>query len=180
MTNDLYSFQEISRNQHVNANVMFVYQGDNFGFKNFCGYRSELIEIESTVAKEPFKIDMNVINNEFVAKAEFRKDYFANETISGFIECMEAVAKEFMVKEKLCEISLFTEKTKQLVDRYNDSTIPVENISEVKAFENAVEKYRIQNALEMLADGLSIEKVAQYTHLAIERVKELATPKVAH
>ena len=49
-----------------------------------------------------------------------------------------------------------------------------------EAAQNAVEKYRIQNALEMLADGLSIEKVAQYTHLAIERVKELATPKVAH
>ena len=44
----------------------------------------------------------------------------------------------------------------------------------------AVEKDRIQNAMEMLKDGLSIEKVAQYTKLAIERVKELAAPKAAH
>ena len=42
----------------------------------------------------------------------------------------------------------------------------------------AVEKDRIQNAIEMLKDGLSIEKVAQYSRLAIDRVKELATPKV--
>ena len=41
----------------------------------------------------------------------------------------------------------------------------------------AVEKDRIQNAIEMLKDGLSIEKVAQYSRLAIDRVKELATPK---
>ena len=41
----------------------------------------------------------------------------------------------------------------------------------------AVEKDRIQNAIEMLKDGLSIEKVAQYSQLAIDRVKELATPK---
>ena len=41
----------------------------------------------------------------------------------------------------------------------------------------AVEKDRIKNAIEMLADGLSVEKVAQYTHLAIERVKELTVPK---
>ena len=41
----------------------------------------------------------------------------------------------------------------------------------------AVEKDRIQNAIEMLKDGLSIEKVAQYSRLAIERVKELAAPK---
>ncbi len=44
----------------------------------------------------------------------------------------------------------------------------------------AVEKDRIQNAMEMLKDGISIEKVAQYTRLAIERVKELASPKAAH
>ena len=48
-----------------------------------------------------------------------------------------------------------------------------------EAARSAVEKDRIKNALEMLADGLSIEKVAQYSQLAIERVKELAMLKVA-
>lgn len=43
----------------------------------------------------------------------------------------------------------------------------------------AVEKDRIQNAKEMLKDGISIEKVAQYSRLAIERVKELAMPRTA-
>ena len=38
----------------------------------------------------------------------------------------------------------------------------------------AVEKDRIQSAMAMLADGLSIEKVAQYSRLALERVRELA------
>ena len=41
----------------------------------------------------------------------------------------------------------------------------------------AVEKDRVQNAIEMLKDGLSVEKVAQYSRLAIERVKELAVPR---
>ena len=48
-----------------------------------------------------------------------------------------------------------------------------------EAAKTAVEKDRIKNALEMLADGLSIEKVAQYSQLAIERVKELAMPRTA-
>ena len=159
MTNDLYSFQEISRNQRVSANVLFIYQGDNFEFANFCGHRSELIDIESKVAMEPFKIDMDVINNEFVAKAEFRKDYYDNETIAGFIECMEAVAKEFMTKEKLSEVSLFTNKTKQLVDRYNDTAIPVENISEVKAFENAVEKYKDRVAVIAKDESITFDEL---------------------
>ena len=48
-----------------------------------------------------------------------------------------------------------------------------------EAAKTAVEKDRTKNALEMLADGLSIEKVAQYSQLAIERVKELAMLKTA-
>ena len=167
MTNDLYSFQEISRNQHVTANVLFIYQGDNFEFRNFCGYRSELIDIESTIAKEPFKIDMDIINGEFVAKAEFRKDYFANETIAGFIECMEAVAKEFMTKEKLSEVSLFTDRTKKLVDRYNDTNIPVEHISQVKAFENAVEKYKDRVAVIAKDESITFDELNKRSnHLA--------------
>ena len=43
----------------------------------------------------------------------------------------------------------------------------------------AVEKDRIRNAIEMLKDGLSIEKVAKYSQLAIEQVKELAMPRTA-
>ena len=43
----------------------------------------------------------------------------------------------------------------------------------------AVERDRIQNALNMLADGLAIDKVAMYSQLAVEKVRELATPKVA-
>jgi hypothetical protein len=38
----------------------------------------------------------------------------------------------------------------------------------------AIEKGRIQNAMETLKDGLSIEKASQYSRLAIERIKELA------
>ena len=38
----------------------------------------------------------------------------------------------------------------------------------------AIEKGRIQNAMEMLKDGLSIEKASRYSRLAIERIKELA------
>ncbi len=45
-----------------------------------------------------------------------------------------------------------------------------------EAAQKAVEKDRINNAIKMLADGLSIDKVAQYTQLALDRVKELATP----
>ena len=42
----------------------------------------------------------------------------------------------------------------------------------------AVEKRNIEIALDMIRDGkLSLEQIAQYSRLAIDRVRELAAPK---
>ncbi len=38
---------------------------------------------------------------------------------------------------------------------------------------------RIENALKMLADGVDIEKIAKYSGLSIEKVRELAGNKSA-
>ena len=38
---------------------------------------------------------------------------------------------------------------------------------------------RIENALKMLADGVDIEKIAKYSGLPIEKVRELAGNKSA-
>lgn len=43
----------------------------------------------------------------------------------------------------------------------------------IESARDAVEKDRIRNAMEMLKDGLSIEKVAQYTRLDVEHVRKL-------
>lgn len=38
---------------------------------------------------------------------------------------------------------------------------------------------RIENAIKMISDGLSLEKVAEYSGLSIEKVRELAGNKSA-
>lgn len=49
-----------------------------------------------------------------------------------------------------------------------------------EAARDAVEKDRIKNALEMIKDGkLSLEQIAKYSSLAIDKVKELASPQLA-
>lgn len=43
----------------------------------------------------------------------------------------------------------------------------------------ATERLMIENAKEMLADNLPLEKVAKYPKLPIEKVRELAESKTA-
>lgn len=147
MSNDLYAFSDIKNDYKISADVLFIYQGDNFVFDKFCGKSCKTYLLDSKYAMEPFKIELNVENGEYVAHADFRKDFFFDTTADGFIECMEAVAKEFMQKEKLSEVSLLTARTKNLIDKFNETYIPVENISTDKAFEKAVEKYKDRVAI---------------------------------
>lgn len=50
----------------------------------------------------------------------------------------------------------------------------------IKGREEGVEQNKIENALRMIADGeLSLEKIASYTDLPLERVQELAGKKTA-
>ena len=48
-----------------------------------------------------------------------------------------------------------------------------------RAMEEMRKDERIECALEMLADGIPYEKVAKYSKLSIEEVKELASKKSA-
>lgn len=43
-----------------------------------------------------------------------------------------------------------------------------------KVMEDMRDQVRIDNAIEMLKDGLSEEKVAQYSGLSLEKVKKIA------
>ena len=45
--------------------------------------------------------------------------------------------------------------------------------------EEMKDNVRIENALKMLADGVDIEKIAKYSGLSIEKVRELAGNKSA-
>lgn len=47
MDHDIYSFAEISRALGISAELMFVYQGDNFEFDQLAGLPTEALEVMS-------------------------------------------------------------------------------------------------------------------------------------
>lgn len=159
MTNDIYSFADISRNYQVKADVMFIYQGDNFEFNNFCGKKSTQVDIPSTTVKEPLSIYMSVVNNEYVLNAEFRHDYYYDETIEGFLECMEQVAKEFLAKQELRKVSLLTARTKELLVKYNSTEQDFDHTNAAKKFEEAVTKYKDRVAVIAKDEQLTYDEL---------------------
>lgn len=177
MSHDLYAFSEIKNEYKVSADVLFIYQGDNFVFDKFCGKHCKVLIMESNTAMEPFKIELHIENGKYVAHADFRKNYFFDDTVSGFIECMEAVAKEFMHKEDLKDVSLLTHRTRHLIEKYNKTYIPVEDITTNVMFEKAVEKYKDRVAIIAKDETLTYDELnKRANHLAHSLIKEGVKP----
>ena len=73
---------------------------------------------------------------------------------------------------------------KELSDKvryYKETEEGVENMC--KAFddlrEETAQKTRVENAVQMIDDGLDLDRVAKYSGLPIEKVRELAGAKTA-
>ncbi|HBI39028.1 MAG: hypothetical protein A2355_12600 [Spirochaetes bacterium RIFOXYB1_FULL_32_8] len=69
--------------------------------------------------------------------------------------------------------AIYEEKLKQEVDK-----MEVETMAYVTSFERLAKKEgKVEDALNMLQDGIPVEKVAKYTGLSIEEIKELKVPQ---
>jgi len=86
--------------------------------------------------------------------------------------CTEA--KDFIHKELADRVKYYKENEEGIRDM-------CQVFDEVRneGIEQGIEQSRIENALEMIGDGLPLDKVAKYSQLSIEKVRELAGTKTA-
>ena len=135
MTNDIYSFAEISRAYDIKPDIMFVYQGDNFEFDRVGGEKAENIPLTLNAAKAPISVNVFIRNNRFVLVSDYRSDMYSNNAISGMLECIGATAVEFLNKTYLKEVSMLSEKSKEILYSFNDTDVPIEQTTCNKLFE---------------------------------------------
>lgn len=135
MSNDIYSFAEISRAYDIKADIMFVYQGDSFEFNTIGGELAENIPLTLNAAKAPVSINIYIRNNKFVFVSDYRSDMYSENVIIGISECICAAAEEFLNRTYLKEVSILSEKSKEILNSFNDTEVPVEQTTCNKLFE---------------------------------------------
>ncbi|MGN1457710.1 MAG: condensation domain-containing protein, partial [Acutalibacteraceae bacterium] len=119
MSNDLYSFAEISRAYDIKADIMFVYQGDSFVFDTIAGEKTEMQILSLDTAKAPITINVYIKNNKIVFDCEYRSDMYEESTIMGMAQCLSLVSEEFLSKTYLKDVSVLTDESKALIDGFN-------------------------------------------------------------
>ena len=141
MSNDIYSFAEISRTYDVRADIMFIYQGESFVFDNIGGEPAEVRMLELSDAKAPIEFDLFEKDGTAEFVFDYRRDMYSEEFIRAFAGCFEKAAEEFMVKETVRQVSLMTAPVKERISRFNETEGPVPETTVNRIFEAEVEKH---------------------------------------
>lgn len=154
MSNDLFSFAEVSESCGIRADVIFVYQGENFAFKSLCGEEAEFRTLLPPVAKAPFTLTVSLNGGKFEYEAGYRKDFFSQSFIGNFIGALDRALRGLTSCETLDKVSLMSEEARILIDAMNATSRPYRNISVNRLFEERAAAFPEKEAV--ICDGRSL------------------------
>lgn len=138
MANDIYSFAEISRELSAKSDVMFAYQGSEFGFDSLCGEPAVLHNLSLDQAKAPLNINVFLKDRQIQWYAEYNADRYSEEYIENFLSAMDTAAGEFIRNKRLKEVSVLSEKAAARIAAFNATDFDQEYITCNKLFERSV------------------------------------------
>ncbi|MGN0163217.1 MAG: amino acid adenylation domain-containing protein, partial [Candidatus Ornithomonoglobus sp.] len=154
MSNDIYSFGEISRAFSINADVMFAYQGEDFEFNELCGESARMLDMELDQVKAPLNLNVFLENGRIKYFCEYRSDRYSREYIEGFLDAYDTAVSEFIRRQTLKEISILSDKAKAEMESFNDTAGEVETLTAPQLLQRQVKQNPDKTAVT--AGGVSI------------------------
>ncbi len=140
MSNDAVPFSELASDFGVNADVMFIYQGDTFTFDTLCGEKTEMTTLTADAAKAPVAVNLYKKDGAYEYTVEFRRDCFGEGFAEALVDAVDACAVSFTENALLREVSLMTDASRALYASLNDSVCEIEKIPVYKFVERHAEE----------------------------------------
>ena len=135
MTHDVYSFAEISRACGVSADVMFVYQGEEYISDTLFGEKTVYKPLAARDAKEPLSVNVHAKKDGFSYEVEYRKDLYSEAFARAFAEAMAAAARSFAKAEYVRDVTMLSPTGEETYDRLNATATEVKSLPVHELFE---------------------------------------------
>lgn len=126
MEYDCYSFGEISRELHIKADTIFVYQGDAFSNYTIAGETAEMEELELSDAKSPLSVSLYIEGEQYKIAVDYRADLYKKETIQRFVNAYCEVAKSQQNAQTFAQLNLISKEEKQKIATFNDTKVEIQ------------------------------------------------------
>ena len=124
MDHDIYSFAEISRAFGISAEVMFVYQGDNFEFDSLAGLPTEALEVMSEGVIAAISVEVSIREGRYYFRASFESNRYEDSSITALLENLALAAEQALVSDDLAQIRLLFDEGREMINdpRYYGQT----------------------------------------------------------
>ena len=172
MSNDIYSFAEISKAYGIKSDIIFVYQGDNFNFDTLCGEKATFRSLLPPVAKATLSITVNLIDGRFDIAADYRKDIYSAPLIESLIDAMGLVVRCLISKESLKDVSLLSEESAMRLTAINDTKRPYQEIAVNKLFEKEVAAHPERKAVTANGRSLTYDELNRLANRLAHTLKD--------
>ncbi len=116
MDHDIYSFAEISRALGISAELMFVYQGDNFEFDQLAGLPTEALEVMSEGVIAAISVEISIREGRYYFRASFESNRYDDSSITALLENLALAAEQALVTDELEQISLLFDEERAMVN----------------------------------------------------------------
>ena len=147
MSNDIYSFAEISAAYGIHSDIIFAYQGSEFIFDTFCGEKFEYVKVGPETAKAPISISVFVKDGKYEITAEYRSDMYSETFMNSFIDVFDLVLDGFTKKENAEEISVLSEDAGNRIATMNQTEKEFDNVPVSRLIERRTKEHPDKTAV---------------------------------
>ncbi len=144
---DIYSFAEISRSLHVNADVMFAWQGQEFIFDSLCGAPAKMMAVTLSEAKAPINLNVYINNGKILYAMEYRSDRYSEAWMRGFIAAVDRAVNGLVKCPWVEQVSILSKDAAGLLRRFNDTFVDGRFPAAPELFTRAVQAYGSKTAV---------------------------------
>ncbi|MCR5060033.1 MAG: amino acid adenylation domain-containing protein [Saccharofermentans sp.] len=141
LQNDIYSFAEISHEFGVTSDVMFAWQGSIMKNDTIGGKHAEILMPELDLSKFKLYVYASVDGDSYTLSSEYQPNLYSKVFIEWMLRNLEQVITEFITKDTLGDVKLLSSETEDEIEKFNDTSVPVEDTDIVTLFRRAAKEH---------------------------------------
>jgi amino acid adenylation domain-containing protein/thioester reductase-like protein len=159
MAHDCYSFAEIARDYHLSSDVLFVWQGELHRDINLGGENVKEILIPLDEAKAPIQFQVFSEKGSITVACDYYSNKYSKEYIAALAEAFEMTVNGLLSKDTLLDISLLSDRGKEILDYNNESGEAFPRKDIVTMFRETADKFPDREAVVFGDETLTYKQV---------------------
>lgn len=147
MAHDAFSFVDIAHEYELTAELVFAYQGEVPAEEN-SGEKKDSASLPASDSPARLCIEVHILDGKAVFGCAYRSDCYSEELARSMLGSLAEAAKEFLVRERLADVSLLSKEAEAQLDRFNETEVPYDKSQTVVSlFRKAVQAYADRRAV---------------------------------